>query len=98
MEEAGQEYGNYDTDWGDQKTEDHHFGIPCFVNIDLGDILKQKNWQRDDEYEFVHAVDKCFIKKSNPSKKISEEQGEKNGHGNIETENKIVHKKKASLR
>ena len=52
-----------------RKTEDHHFGIPCFVNIDLGDILKQKNWQRDDEYEFVHTVDKCLIKKSDSPEK-----------------------------
>lgn len=98
MKEPGQEYGNYDAEGGDQKTEDHHFGIPCFIDIDLGDILEQKGGQWDDEHEFVHAVDKCFIKKSDPSEKISEEQGEKDGHGNIETENKIVHKKKASLR
>ena len=76
------------------KTEDHHFGIPRFIDIDLGDILKQKDGQRDDEHEFVHTIDKCFIKQSDPPEKISEEQCKKDGHGNIQTENKIVHKRK----
>ena len=58
------------------------------------DILKQKNWQRDDEYEFVHTVDKCLIKKSDSPEKISKEQSKKDRHGNVQTENKIVHKRK----
>ena len=36
MKEPGQEYGNHDAEGGDQKTEDHHFGIPRFIDIDLG--------------------------------------------------------------
>ena len=69
-------------------------------------LRKYRSWRypeteelaRDDEYEFVHTVDKCLIKKSDSSEKISKEQSKKDRHGNVQTENKIVHKKKASLR
>ena len=57
------------------KTENNHLGIPRFIDIDLGDVLEQKGGQGDDEHEFVHTIDKCFIKQSDPPEKISRGAG-----------------------
>ena len=76
------------------KQKKNHLGIPGLIDIDFSDVLKQKHRQGDDKYKFVHTIDKCFIKQSDPPEKISQEQCKKDGHGNIQTENKIVHKRK----